>query len=82
MACWSHNATGSVLQPWQPGERTDDGQREKSFAIPYRRCLASPCEHESSEKTSSERAGGGLVKMKTGTGALTYRIKHPLCRVE
>ena len=82
VANWWHNATGSGLQPWQPGEPTDDGQREKSFAIPSRQCHASQGEHEGSEKTSSERAGGGLVKVKTGTGALTYRMEHPLWSIE
>jgi hypothetical protein len=30
------------------------------------------------EKTPSERAGGGLVKVKVGIGAWTYRMKYPM----
>jgi hypothetical protein len=76
------NATGNGLQPWQREERTDDGRRVKSFAIPSRRCRASQYEHEGSEKTPSERAGGRLGKGKIGTGAWIYRMKLPLWSVQ
>ncbi len=45
-----HNATGSVLRLWQQGERTDDGQRGKSSAIPCRQYHAQPVEGHRSEK--------------------------------
>ncbi len=82
VARWWRNATGSILQPWQPREPTDDGRHGKFCAIPYLRCQASSGEHEGREMTPCERAGSGLGKGKTGTGVLTDRMKHPLWSVD
>jgi len=71
------NATDSAPLRWQRGEPTDGGQRAKSFAILYRRCHASPCEREGSEKTPGDLAMGGLVEVKAGTSAWAYRIRYP-----
>src|SRR5260221_14666608 len=70
-----HNGTGSGPQPWRRGEPPDDGRRGKFCLIPYRRCLASECEHERCEKTPWERARGGLGKVKTGTVLATSDIR-------
>jgi IS1 family transposase len=39
-----HNIITSVLQPWQRGERTGDGQRERYSVLPCRRSHAQPVE--------------------------------------
>jgi hypothetical protein len=53
------SAIASVRQPWQPGERIDDGRRAKSFAIPSHRCHASRWEPEGREKSLGDLAMGG-----------------------
>src|SRR5215469_17505114 len=60
VAIFWRNETFSVLQPWQRGEPTDDGRREKCCAIPSLRCHAPSWEHDGHETTPWERAGGGL----------------------
>ena len=67
---WWHNVTGSVLQPWQPGEPTDDGRRARCSLAPCRRFLLESHSNqmrrqchvvERSVKVSAEAVGWGLI---------------------